>query len=105
MLNQQKKEEPERRRPEWVIAHCKASVDTEKVYRDRASWVPCHDKLFLVATGCAGQAHDQACVHTTSLRVPLGHALNSAMRVQDRNSQLHVATGFLCYGRARAGTG
>ena len=57
MLNQQKKKkkkELERRRPEWAIAHCEALVATEKVCRDRASWVLCRNKIFLVAIGCAG---------------------------------------------------
>ena len=33
-------------------------IVTEKVCRDRASWALCRNRLFLVETGCAGQAHD-----------------------------------------------
>ena len=63
-----KKMELEGRRPEWATAHCEASVMTEKVYRDRASWALCRDRLFLVPTRRAGQVHDRAYVRTTGLR-------------------------------------
>ena len=93
MLNQKKKKEPERRRPEWATALCEALVATKKVCRDKASWALCRDRLFLVATGCASQAHDRACVHETT-------QYTRAIE----NSWLHVATGFSCRDKAGAGT-
>ena len=58
----------------------------------------CHDRLFLVAIGCAGQAHDWSRVRATGLRGWLG-------RMRDRNSQPRVATRVLCQDKAGAGTG
>ena len=88
----------ERRRPKWATAHCEALVAIEEVYRDRASWALCRDRLFLVAKGCAGQAHDRACELTKGLRGQLE-------RARDRNSRPRVATGVLCRDKAGVGTG
>ena len=86
--------------PKWATAHFKGSIVTEKVCRDRASWMLCRDRLFLAATGCVGQVHDQACVRTiglhgrrdaraTAQRARTTEILNSVSR-----QKLCVATGL-----------
>ena len=76
---------------------------TEKVCRDKASWALCRNRLFLFATGCTGQAHEQTCVCATGLRGRLGRTHDSVARECDIFSQPHVTTGFLCRNRVRAG--
>ena len=51
--------------PEWATAHFLVSVVTEKVCRDWALWALCRNRLFFVATGRAGKAHDRACASAT----------------------------------------
>ena len=96
MLNQHEKEKGVG--AQEATAHCEASVVTEKVCRNRASWALCRDILFLVAIGCIGQAHNRACEHATSLRGQQG-------RVSDKNSRPRVMIGVLHYDKAGVGTG
>ena len=86
--------ELERRRPEWATTHCEASVTTEKVYRDTASWALCCDRLFLVATRRAGQVHDRAYVRTTGLH-GRRDAYDKELKKVCRNRKFLVAIGMV----------
>ena len=78
--------------PEWPTVHFEPSVATEKVCRDRVPWALYHDKVFRVATGLSGKAHDPACVRATGMHSWLGHAL-------DIDTWLRVAIELLCRDR------
>ena len=96
LRKERKKENWRCKRPEWAIAHFESSVATEKVCRDRVPLTMSrHGHL------CRDRAHRPGARLGLCLRDRTEPRLG---RARDRNPQPHVATGFLCHDKVRAGT-